>query len=191
MITDKSLEVSKSLYRIDQVINGNVFKVNVDDLISSDTTFSDMSTEEAEDQLNNSAYYQATWISAIKFLVDKRNEVKLDYSVWYAEKSEEAERTLLDRDLKRVENGEITKGNVKRASKTESDNWILTNYELEHRGHIEELNKLNNSIEIYKEFLTTFRKRGDDLRLLLKEDRSTHNNSSPTISSVGVGSSIN
>lgn len=180
------MEVGKQLYEIDQEIAGNVFKINVSELLHTDEPFSEITEEEIEEQLNNSAYYQATWISAIRHLIDHRNHLKIDYNVWYAEKSQEAERKLLDRDLKRAEAGTITKGNVKKASKNDMDNWIMTNYELEYREKQDELFRVENLIEAYKEFLITFRKRGDDLRLILKEERLTERNSNPSVKVGGM-----
>lgn len=178
----KTFEVDKGFTKIDITISGMQFLTVVDSLVNiEDSKLGEISKDEIEDQLQKSATYQVNFVGALSHIRKALNDLELNYKIWYAKKSEIAKKEFIDDLIQMVEDGKITKGNVKMPSKGEVEDYIIIHYEEEFKVLNEKINEYRNDATTVGDYLSTLRKRGDDLRALLKQERDTENNSSGII----------
>ncbi len=178
----KSLDVGENNTKIDIQKFGMQFLAVVDKLVSIEGgRLGEISKDEIEYQLEKAGSYQANFVAALSHLKKKLNEQELEYKIWYANKSADAKEKYMADLIQKVEDGEITKGNVKVPSKNDIDDYIIIHDEEEYRLRNTELNELQVDSTTVYDYLITLRQRGNDLRALLKQERDTENNSSTVI----------
>jgi hypothetical protein len=178
----KQLEVDDGFTEIDIKISGKKFYAIVDSLVKIENAkLGDISIEEVENQLELSASYQVNFAGALGEVKRKLNQFELEYKIWYAKQADKAKKKYIGDLLVMVDEGKITKGNVKIPSKGEIEDYIILAEEDIFKKFNENINELRINAETVNDYLTILRNRGNDLRALLKQERNTENNSSTVI----------
>jgi len=109
---------------------------------------SDLSSIELEDSLERIAGYLHTFSTAYEESMSNKNQVELEYEIWYKEKYVESESNLFDSLSSDVKMGLRSKTNAT-PSKAQIEANIITNNVIEYKKLKEHLNK----IQTYTDFL--------------------------------------
>lgn len=141
------------------ILKGRRYSLSLRDMILTQSGFDQgMSSEVLEHALNKSGAIQLTIITALDDLTELKNDVELQFEVWFARKQQEAEELIKEQrkydiaNKRRKDIGAITQAQIK--------NQVLIASEGEQYEFMQQLTRdVNKELFILKELLETIRQR--------------------------------